>query len=99
MEFADDPEFQALIREFTSQFPSRRDEVLAALEREDFQSVAESAHKLAGCAAAYGFDDLGQTARRCEQTIVTGGDEQACREQSRALVALLARSIPGSQAA
>jgi HPt (histidine-containing phosphotransfer) domain-containing protein len=99
MDFADDPEFQALIREFASQFPARRDEVLAAMERKDFQSVAESAHKLAGCAAAYGFDELGQTARQCEQTIVAGGDEQACRDRGRALAALLHDATPGSQAA
>lgn len=99
MEFADDPEFQALIREYSSQFPSRRDEVLAALERGDFQAVAELAHKLAGCAAVYGFEELGRQARQCEQAIRNGGNELTCREQGQSFASELHRAIAASLAA
>ena len=99
MEYADDPEFQALIRAFSGQFSSRRDEVLAALERSDFQAVAELAHKLAGCAEAYGFDELGRQARQCEQAIRNGGDASTCREEGEAFASALHRAVGGAQAA
>lgn len=99
MDFADDPEFRSLIREFAQQFPARRDALRAALEQDDFRTVADAAHKLAGCASAYGFDELGQRARQCEQAIVGGGDAPTCRRQGEALVAALDAAEASSRAA
>lgn len=83
MDLFDDPEFQSLIREFVGDLAYRRDAMRDARSNGDYDTVAHWAHKIVGCAGAYGFEELGDTARACE-TVIRESDDAERRDAAAA---------------
>lgn len=87
MDMHDDPEFQALIRDFVSDLAGKLDTITRARTAADREALATEAHRIAGSAGAYGFERLGATARACEQQVRGGGDDGAVDRAADALEA------------
>ncbi len=64
-----DPEFAALVANYTRKLPLLGREVQAALDAGDLAKVAVFAHRLRGTAVSYGFPDLGAKAGAVEDAI------------------------------
>jgi HPt (histidine-containing phosphotransfer) domain-containing protein len=98
MSFFDDPEFQALIRQFVGDLSNRLSLLEEAEAEGDLDAVAGIAHKIVGCASAYGFDELGETARACETQIRSDGDSPEVAGRIEALKGSLAAAVASKAA-
>lgn len=78
--------FAALRERFVAGLPRRWSEIL---EAPDAAARGAALHRLAGAAGAYGFEAIGESARRAEQAL-HAGDEVACHAALEQLCAQLA---------
>ncbi len=73
-----------LSRRFLQRAADDRQEMEAALLREDFGEVAALAHRLAGTSGSFGFENISSQAMRVEQAISAGAGSEninrACGE-------------------
>ncbi len=65
--------------------------LVAALEREDFETIARLGHNMVGNGVSYGFPEISAIGERLEAE-ATLGDASAVREQVELLDACLARA-------
>jgi|CXWL01.1.fsa_nt_gi HPt (histidine-containing phosphotransfer) domain-containing protein len=85
---------------YLESFPSKADAFAAALEAVDLKHDAKEiralrdlAHKLAGSAGMYGFDDLGLLAREIVRAIDTGAPLSIVGAYTRDLVGHLSKQF------
>lgn len=90
-----DPEIAALKREFVESFPSRVAALSTALngpggvQAGDLERLA---HKLAGAALTYGFEEIGAAADRVEELSAGAADADALGRAARRLIELLEKT-------
>ena len=87
----DDPDMADLVDEYVAVLADRMREIRGAVMAEDRRRVEFLAHQIAGSAGSYGFDPIGEAARRVELAAFRG-DGDALAEGVRALAALCARA-------
>ncbi len=68
-EAADDPELQELIDMFVAELPPRARRIQRAMQRGDWQELANEAHKLRGSSASHGFPMVGSAAAKLEDMV------------------------------
>jgi len=62
-----DDERVAMLAKFVQGLPARMDEIERALHNEDRELLARAAHRLAGAAGLFGFQQIAQSARTLEE--------------------------------
>lgn len=67
----------ALRQRFVAAASGQADQLEALLRQGDIEGVRQIAHGLAGRSGMFGFDDLGQTARRVDEAEAAGLPAQA----------------------
>jgi HPt (histidine-containing phosphotransfer) domain-containing protein len=76
----DDPDFAEIVEMFVSRLRERATAMRAALEVDDFASLAELAHWLKGAGGTAGFDDFTAPAGRLQRS-AEEADGTTCRRQ------------------
>ena len=76
---------------FSAQAGAERDALVAALAAGDRAALLSRAHKLAGTAGMFGFDDIGEAAFALETAAETGAD---CTGPARTLADMLGEITP-----
>lgn len=67
--FADDPEMRDLVMWFLGDLERRIDAIRRALDAHDAARLRVLAHQLSGSAEGYGFEEIGEAARKVESEI------------------------------
>lgn len=67
--FADDPEMRELVLWFLGDLERRVGAIRSALDAHDASRLRMLAHQLSGSAQGYGFEEIGEAARRVESEI------------------------------
>lgn len=67
--FADDPEMRELVLWFLGDLERRVGAIRSALDAHDATRLRMLAHQLSGSAQGYGFEEIGEAARRVESEI------------------------------
>jgi HPt (histidine-containing phosphotransfer) domain-containing protein len=67
--FADDPEMRELVLWFLGDLERRVSAIRSALDTHDAARLRVLAHQLSGSATGYGFEEIGEAARRVESEI------------------------------
>ncbi|WP_455209324.1 ATP-binding protein [Kaarinaea lacus] len=70
MDFADDPEFQALVRQFESELPEKIHLITLAVDKQDWVELKSLVHKLKGLGASFGYPILSDISAQIQSTIV-----------------------------
>lgn len=85
-DYFNDPEFQALIREYLDYLVESLSSLQGNLNKRNYRSVQEFGHNLKGSGGGYGFDDLSSL-----------GDsmEMAAEEEDRAAIETLIGKLKG----
>ena len=86
----DDPEFQEIVAEFGDFLREQLQILRQAMETDDFETIARTAHTLKGTAAMAGFDAFTPPARSLEQAAKQNGKDDI-REAIRAIEKMAAR--------
>jgi len=68
----DDPDMAELVDEYVAVLADRMQEIRGAVIAEDRRRIEFLAHQIAGSAGSYGFDPIGEAARRVEQAASKG---------------------------
>jgi HPt (histidine-containing phosphotransfer) domain-containing protein len=95
----DSPGLRALLLRYREVLPTRRAEVeklLAQLLVDDCAAIVglkSVAHKLAGSAASYGFENISLAAARLDDWMIVGPNSETSIEAYRAQLAGLARAL------
>ena len=69
MDFADDPEFQALLRQFEDELPSKLNQIQTAAAKMDWVELKNLVHKLKGLGASFGYPELSEISARIQTNI------------------------------
>lgn len=69
-----DNEFEALIQRYRGSLKKYFAEIETAVETRDAKQLQLITHRLAGTANSYGFPAISDVARKCNETLRTGGD-------------------------
>lgn len=67
--FADDPEMRDLVTWFLGDLERRIEAIRGALDAHDAARLRALAHQLSGSAEGYGFEEIGEAARKVESEI------------------------------
>lgn len=67
--FAHDPEMRELVPWFLGDLERRVEAIQSALDQHDAARLRVIAHQLAGSAKGYGFDQIGDAARKLESSV------------------------------
>lgn len=67
--FAGDPDMAELVRQFAEEMPRRIEALTACWEKQEMEELRRLAHQLKGAGGGYGFGEVGEGARRLEDTI------------------------------
>jgi len=70
--FADDPEFQALVRRFEAELPGRLAEIQLALSQQNWVELKSLVHKLKGLGSSFGYPQLSSIAADIQTDLVNG---------------------------
>ena len=89
-----DEQLRALGETYLVRLPPRVQTIEAAVERGDLEGARGEAHKLAGSAGSFGFDEVSLTARVLEQELSAQGDRG--RERLDQLIAAVQRAMARS---
>src|SRR5262245_36637958 len=85
-DFADDPGFRELLEEFAAAMPVRRDGLLEAHQKADWELLRTRAHQLKGAGGGFGFPRLSELAADLES---------ACRAHDSAQIAGALEAVVG----
>lgn len=87
-----DPEFAELIEYFKGELPDRVRSLESCAAERDLEGLQRLTHQLKGAAPGFGFADVGEAARKVEETLRASGPEDRSLERVRseldALIAL-----------
>ncbi|MBL9032449.1 MAG: Hpt domain-containing protein [Phycisphaerae bacterium] len=86
-----DPDLVELVRMFVDEMPARIAALQAAWEAEELSVVRRLAHQLAGASAGYGFDPVGDAARKLEARLTDRGPAETIRREFDDLVSLCSK--------
>ena len=70
LDFADDPEFQALVRQFTGELPEKMHKIQRAVENQDWVELRSQVHKLKGLGTSFGYPELSEISAQIQHAIV-----------------------------
>jgi len=70
MDFADDPEFQALVRQFVTELPEKMHQIHKAVEKRDWVELRTRVHKLKGLGTSFGYPELSEISAQIQRAIV-----------------------------
>ena len=91
--FSDDPEMRELVDYFLGDLTRRIESLRSALDADDAHALRRLAHQLAGAAAGYGFDEIGQAAHGLDDGISHEMAVSDARERAEDLIELCSRAI------
>ena len=75
-----DEELDLLIAEYAGELPKKATEFESLLAAGDFERLARAAHQLSGSAGGYGFEVIGDEARRVENLIKKDDPESVLQD-------------------
>lgn len=84
-EFADDPDFDELLRAFTQGLGEKRAALEAAFRAGDLETLSRRAHQLKGAGGGYGFPGLTECAAVLESSCKTRDPHQVAATLQRVL--------------
>jgi len=58
VDFSDDPEYQALVRQFEEELPVKLKQIQSAADKQDWVELKNQVHKLKGLGASFGYPEL-----------------------------------------
>ncbi len=90
-----DPEFAELVELFVQEMPQRVDTLRMAVQQQDWNQLARSAHQLKGAAGSYGFDAITDRAAQLETAVRGNHDESAILQAFDELTEMCARARAG----
>lgn len=79
-----DPEFAELIEYFRSELPNRVRALEATAVEQDAEGLQRLAHQLKGAAPGFGFQDVGEAARKVEESLRSAEPTERSIERVRA---------------
>ncbi|MEM9372280.1 MAG: Hpt domain-containing protein [Planctomycetota bacterium] len=79
-----DAAFKEILDSFVGELPNRIEQLERAVAESDIQTVRTMSHQLKGCAAGYGFDELGVRAAELEESLRQIASESSGLTQLRA---------------
>ncbi|MEO1584779.1 MAG: Hpt domain-containing protein [Planctomycetota bacterium] len=95
-EFATDPDMRELVEEFVDALPGRVNDLMAAFEAGDLETVTRGAHQLSGASGGYGFPAVGDVARAFEhrlKALDSAEQLESLRNDVDGLVAMCGRVV------
>ena len=69
-DYADDPEFQALVRQFENELPEKMRLIKTAADKQDWVELGSLVHKLKGLGASFGYPGLSEVSALIQSAIV-----------------------------
>ena len=72
MDLADDPEYQALIRQFEEELPSKLKQIQSSAAQQDWVELKNQVHKLKGLGASFGYPKLSEISAQIQTNIAQG---------------------------
>ncbi len=94
--FADDPEMQAAIAEFTALLPRRVALMKKLIAEHNVQELRRVVHQMKGSGGGYGFDAITQVATQVDAALTQGAPPEAIDHELDLLITLI-RSVEGYQ--
>jgi len=68
-DIVDDPEFQALVRQFENELPQKISDIQQAMENQAWMELKSLAHKLKGLGASFGYPELSDVSAQIQTAI------------------------------
>jgi HPt (histidine-containing phosphotransfer) domain-containing protein len=68
----EDPEFQALLKQFEQELPMKLEDIQSALKAENWQELRSQVHKLKGLGTSFGYPEISEIAAKIQNSIVNG---------------------------
>ena len=88
-EYADDPEMQPLVREFTVGLTATCGQLRLGLRTGNVEEVRRVGHQLKGAGGGYGYPDVTTAGARLEECVVQAGNiDDAVRAAAAELIAV-----------
>ena len=84
-----DPEFLAMVEEFTESLKVRMEEMWAALERGEMKTIQEISHKIKGAAGGFGMSEVSEVAAELEDLLCQAPDAEAVEKALHKVSALI----------
>jgi len=70
-DFADDPEFQALVQQFENELPQKIRQIQKAMEEQDWTELKSLVHKLKGLGASFGYPEVSDISAQIQTAITS----------------------------